>query len=268
MNKNIAVLTLFFILSIGIIFSCKKKKGISPANNNTSSNINNLTSFDSLKLSNVHLYYSSNLNNVRISLNYSIVYNSDNTVSSFNMVDELGTYSGWEKRTFDYFNGYYNINELDSPGVFCQNTVQINTKGMVLQFASNCYDSLIATYNYNGTEISKYNNIFYVWTNNDITYSVLPIVNYSYHYPYYPIDTTYDTTYYVYDKTMKGQIGDALQINDFLKLGRSLKRTYDLQKEQGINYSFDNQGRITKLVILHNSSSSEYDTTIYDYKYY
>jgi hypothetical protein len=260
------------VFTIALVAACKKKSSPAPASSSTttSSSQKNLTSFDSLKPVNVHYYHSSQTFHTVVQANYKILYNSDNTVASINM--HSGPTPNWTMDWFNYYPGYYTTANMDSPGVFGEGNVHLNTLGMIIT-STDGYHAAI-TYSYTGAEItrmstgSRYDRQYF-WANDDLQFDMLPTVIYSSHKPYDSIGIRNDTTYYTYDQTKRGQVGDERQIRDFLYFGRSIIRTYDLPKSAGVTYVFDSLGRIIQYMALTlpYSYSSQYDSAIYTYQY-
>lgn len=81
---------------------------------------------------------------------------------------------------------------------------------------------------------------------------------------------------YAYDKNHKGQLGDALRIDDFLKYGRPILKSshvpiayiYNSDTAEKYLYQYDSQGRISQLskVVITNTAAN--DTLVYTYGYY
>lgn len=221
--------------------------------------------------------HSSPLNNLRFSKitetnagilvsGYRIAYTSQGNVDSIISTDSASI--GYLK--FQYFNNYYLIKHstgyIDSVVTYNGNIIYIGQQstGDTLYFiydASNRLSQQII-HTYNAGTINSIDTTKYQWGSFDI-YSIQSFTS--------PVPA-----YYTFNPNITGQTGDALRINQFLSCGRTylnsphlpIQETYYGNPIANYSYSYDADGRITKLTIAENYSSGSYlDTVVYLYQY-
>jgi len=202
---------------------------------------------------------------------YYIGYDSFNNVDSIGIIGG-GTDTGYaDYVTFNYVGSSFVINDHQNGSLM----VDANSSGQIIKVLS--IDTMIMFYN--GSELTEIerklasinppgyalDSTIYTWNGGDLIG--------------YKVDTGVVDSYY-YDLTRTGQIGDALNIENFLTYGRSYFSTVHLPDELSFRgvwieedlYQFDGQGRISELMRVingtTNGTSSPNDTTTYVYTYY
>ncbi len=238
---------LFFLLlfTITIAVSCKKK-GLN---------------YSTIKIATVDYRRNSG-----VAYHYRITYNSFNSVDSIVKIGG-GTDTGTNTfSVFSYTGSSFRISDQQGLSYL----VLANTKGQILQIHK--VDTILLTYEGNeltGIDYKAPSSVYpyyvissfvYHWRNGDFVTISTPLG---------AVDSIY------YDNSRGGQIGDAMRIDNFLAYGRSFTSTNHLPSQlkyangkQDYYYTFDGDGRISKLTKVISDNSAPSDTSEYIFRYY